>query len=77
MQIVNKLSLYYLSQLIEFARCAYGVIHAEHFPDITRGRISRHPRYGKAEVLTLGNLYVNELVTCDFKSSSPVTVSLL
>ena len=36
MQIVNKLSLYYLSQLIEFARCAYGVIHAEHFPDITR-----------------------------------------
>ena len=41
------------------------------------GRISRHPRYGKAEVLTLGNLYVNELVTCDFKSSSPVTVSLL
>ena len=41
------------------------------------GRVSRHPRYGKAEVLTLGNLYVNELVTCDFKSSSPVTVSLL
>ena len=36
-------------------------------------RISRHPRYGKAEVLTLGNLYV----TCDFNSSSPVTVSLL
>ena len=42
-----------------------------------RGRISRHPRYGKAEVLTLGNLYVNEHVTCDFKSSSPVTVYLL
>ena len=41
------------------------------------GEIARHPRYGKAEVLTLGNLYVNELVTCDFKSSSPVTVSLL
>ena len=37
------------------------------------GRVSRHPRYGKAEVLTLGNLYV----TCDFNSSSPVTVSLL
>ena len=41
------------------------------------GIISRHPRYGKAEVLTLGNLYVNEHVTCDFKSSSPVTVYLL
>ena len=33
--------------------------------------------YGKDEVLTLGNLYVNEHVTCDFKSSSPVTVFLL
>ena len=34
-QIVNKLSLYYWSQWIEFARCAYGVIHAWHFPDVT------------------------------------------
>ena len=42
-----------------------------------RGRVSRHPRYGKAEVITLGNLYVNKHATCDFKISSPVTVSLL
>ena len=41
------------------------------------GIVSRHPWYGKAEVLTLGNLYVNKHVTCDFKSSSPVTVYLL
>ena len=26
------------------------------------GRVSPHPRYGKAEVLTLGNLYVNEIL---------------
>ena len=30
-KIVNKLSLYYWSQWKEFARCAYGVIHAWHF----------------------------------------------
>ena len=42
-----------------------------------KGRVSRHPRYGKAEVVTLGNLYVNKHATCDFKISSPVTVSLL
>ena len=47
----------------------------------TRGRGAEFPvisvMYGEDEVLTLGNLYVNEHVTCDFKSSSPVTVSLL
>ena len=41
------------------------------------GRVSRHARYGKAEVVTLGNLYVNKQATCDFKISSPVTVSLV
>ena len=39
------------------------------------GRVSRHPRWEKAQVVTLGNLYVNKHV--DFKISSPVTVSLL
>ena len=41
------------------------------------GRVSRHLRYGKAEVVTLGNLYVNKHATFDFKISSPVTVSLV
>ena len=27
------------------------------------GRVSCHPRYGKAEVVTLGNLYVNKHAT--------------
>ena len=41
------------------------------------GRVSLHPRSGKAEVVSYSNLYVNKHVTCDFKISSPVTVSLL
>ena len=41
------------------------------------GTVSRHPRYGKAEVITHGNLKVNKHATCDLKISSPVTVSLL
>ena len=41
------------------------------------GRVFRHPRSGKAEVVTHGNLYVNKQATCDFKISTPVTVSLL
>ena len=40
-------------------------------------RVSRHPRSEKAEVVTHGNLHVNKHATCDFKISSPVTVSLL
>ena len=35
----------------------------------TGGRVSRHPRYRKAEVVTLRNLYVNKHATCDFKIS--------
>ena len=42
-----------------------------------KGRVFRHPRSGKAEVVTHGNLNVNKHATCDFKISSPVTVSLL
>ena len=43
------------------------------------GRVSRHPRSGKAnlKVITHGNLNVNEHATCVSKISSPVTVSLL
>ena len=47
------------------------------FPSNEEGRVSRHPRSGKAEVVTHGNLYVNKHATCDFKISSYVTVSLL
>ena len=36
------------------------------------GRVSR-----KAEIVILGNLYVNKHAACEFKISSPVTVSLL
>ena len=41
------------------------------------GRVSYNPQYGKAEFVTLENLYVNKHATCDFEISSPVTVSLL
>ena len=47
------------------------------FPFKRGGRVSRHPRSEKAEVVTHGDLYVNKHATCDFKISSPVTVSLL
>ena len=33
-------------------------------------RVSRHPRSGKAEIVTLRNLYVNKHATCEFKISS-------
>ena len=41
------------------------------------GRVSHHPRSGKAEVVTHRNLCVNKHATCDLKIFSPVTVSLL
>ena len=41
------------------------------------GRVSHHPRSGKAEVVTHGNLYVNKHSTCDFTISSLATASLL
>ena len=37
---------------------------------IRGGRVSRHPRSGKAEIVTLGNLYVNKHATCEFEISS-------
>ena len=39
----------------------------------TGGRVSRHPRSGKAEVVAHGDLNVNKHATCDF-NISPVTV---
>ena len=53
----------------------YGALDISY--QIRGGRVSRHPRFGKAEIVTLGNLYVNKHATCEFKISSPVTVSLL
>ena len=48
------------------------------FPFFFEGdRVSRHPRSGKAEVITHGNLNVDKHATCDLKISSPVTVFLL
>ena len=47
------------------------------FPSNEGGRVSRHPRFGKAEVITHGNSNVNKYATCDLKISSPVAVSLL
>ena len=41
------------------------------------GRVYRHLRSGKTEVVTHRSLYVNKHATCDFKISSPVTVYLL
>ena len=41
------------------------------------GRVSCHPRSGKAEVITHRNSNVNKHVTCDLNISSPVVVSLL
>ena len=53
----------------------YGAIDISY--QIKGGRVFRHPRSGKAEIVTLGNLYVNKHAICEFKISSPVTVSLL
>ena len=36
------------------------------FPFKRGGRVSRHPRSEKAEVVTHGDLYVNKHATCDF-----------
>ena len=41
------------------------------------GRVYRHLRSGKTEVVTHRSLYVDKHATCDFKISSPVTVYLL
>ena len=48
-----------------------------HFLSNKEGRVSRHPRFGKVEIVKLGNLYFNKQATCEFKISSPVIVSLL
>ena len=48
----------------------YGAIDISY--QIRGGRVSR-----KAEIVILGNLYVNKHAACEFKISSPVTVSLL
>ena len=48
-----------------------GAIHTSY--QIRGAEFPRHPRSGKAEVVTHGN----EHATCDFKIYSPVTVSLL
>ena len=40
------------------------------------GQSSRHPRSGKAKVVTHGNLNVNKHATCDFKISSPFSFLL-
>ena len=44
------------------------------FPFKREGRVSRHPRSAKAGIIHW-KLYVNKHATCDFKISSPVTVS--
>ena len=37
------------------------------FPSNEGGRVSRHPRSGKAEVITHRNSNVNKHVTCDLR----------
>ena len=43
------------------------------FPFKREGRVSRHPR--SAEGVIHWKLYIKKQATCDFKISSPVTVS--
>ena len=43
------------------------------FPFKREGRVSRHPR--SAEGVIQWKLYIKKQATCDFKISSPVTVS--
>ena len=58
-------------------RQATNTISAWNSYQIRGGRVSCHPRFGRAEVVTHKSFYLNRYATCDFKISSPVTVSLL